>query len=113
MPWQIITILEEEMNKPIWTQNCTPAFIEMTRKFVSEKIAKKLANIRKNNGMLPGLAVPDEDFMDIDIDEDVEGKQKEGINQDLKGRRKTRNILKPFFSLLQRIQRLLFEICLL
>ncbi|KAI9497890.1 hypothetical protein BDB00DRAFT_755731 [Zychaea mexicana] len=72
LPWQILTISEAEMEKPIWTQNCTPAFIEMTRKFVTEKIARKLANIRKKNDMLPGLAVPDEDFMDIDIDEDVE-----------------------------------------
>lgn len=45
----------------------------MTRKFVTEKIARKLAGIRKTHGMLPGLAVPDEDFMDIDIDEDVPG----------------------------------------
>lgn len=62
------------MDRPIWKNNCTPAFIEMTRKFVTEKIARKLAGIRKTHGMLPGLAVPDEDFMDIDIDEDVPGK---------------------------------------
>ena len=73
MPWQIVTISEAEMDKHVWKQNCTPAFIEMTRKFITDKIAKKLANLRKKHGMLPGLAVPDEDFMDIDIDEDIEG----------------------------------------
>ncbi|CDS14109.1 Putative DNA-directed RNA polymerase [Lichtheimia ramosa] len=71
LPWQILQIAETEMDRPIWKNNCTPAFIEMTRKFVTEKIARKLAGIRKTHGMLPGLAVPDEDFMDIDIDEDV------------------------------------------
>lgn len=67
-------ISEKEMERKIWQQNCTPAFIEMTRKFVTDKIAKRLADIRKRHDMLPGLSIPDEDYMDIDIDEDVPGK---------------------------------------
>lgn len=74
LPWEINILTEQEVSRDIWQTNCTPAFIDMTRSFVEDKIAKKLANIRKQHGMLPGLSVPDEDYMDMDIDEDIDGK---------------------------------------
>ncbi|ORZ16350.1 hypothetical protein BCR42DRAFT_414870 [Absidia repens] len=72
LPWQIIQITETEISKRLWTENCMPSFIDITRKYVTDKIAGSLAKLRKRHGLLPGLSVPDEDYMDMDIDEDVE-----------------------------------------
>ncbi|KAI9305749.1 hypothetical protein BJ944DRAFT_161146 [Cunninghamella echinulata] len=79
LPWQINTITEKELATSLWSENCMPSFIEITRKFVSEKIAGTLAKIRKSYGLLPGLSVPHEDYMDMDIDEDVSDEMKKAI----------------------------------
>lgn len=71
------------MERPIWVKNCTPAFIDMVRKFVTDKVAKKLSKLRTKFGMLPALSVPSEDYMDIDIDEDVPGNETEMWNDNL------------------------------
>ncbi|CAO3643339.1 unnamed protein product [Cunninghamella echinulata] len=79
LPWQINTITEKELATSLWSENCMPSFIEITRKFVSEKISGTLAKIRKSYGLLPGLSVPHEDYMDMDIDEDVSDEMKKAI----------------------------------
>ncbi|KAI8635919.1 hypothetical protein BD408DRAFT_426964 [Parasitella parasitica] len=70
LPWEINLFAEKETQRDIWKKNCMPTFIEMVLNFVNEKMANKLAKIRKAHGLQPGLAIPDEDYMDIDIDED-------------------------------------------
>ncbi|KAF7729475.1 hypothetical protein EC973_004455 [Apophysomyces ossiformis] len=79
LPWQIMKITEEETERPIWKENCMQSFIDMVTKFVGDKVAGKLANIRKKHGLLPGLSIPDEDYMDMDIDEDVPEDTKRAI----------------------------------
>ncbi|KAI8370510.1 uncharacterized protein BYT42DRAFT_502192 [Radiomyces spectabilis] len=79
LPWQIIDITEQETQRPIWVLNCRTSFIDMTKNFIRDKVAGKLANIRKKHGMLSGLAKPDEDYMDMDIDEDVPEDAKQAV----------------------------------
>ncbi|KAI7872362.1 hypothetical protein BDF14DRAFT_1717191 [Spinellus fusiger] len=71
LPWQIIRLTKEETSGPVWTQNCLQSFIDMVLNFIRDKVAGKLANLRKKHGMLSGFSIPHEDYMDMDIDEDV------------------------------------------
>ncbi|KAL0083699.1 hypothetical protein J3Q64DRAFT_1748787 [Phycomyces blakesleeanus] len=71
LPWQIIKLAEDVTSQDVWTTNCMQSFIDMVLTFINDKVAGKLANLRKKHGMLPGLSIPDEDYMDMDIDEDV------------------------------------------
>ncbi|KAI8880930.1 beta and beta-prime subunits of DNA dependent RNA-polymerase [Backusella circina FSU 941] len=70
LPWEINYITQNETDREIWKKNCMPTFIEITHKFVNDHMANKLANIRKRHGLQSGLSIPDEDYMDMDIDED-------------------------------------------
>ncbi|KAI8072537.1 hypothetical protein BC940DRAFT_292818 [Gongronella butleri] len=76
LPWQINHLAHLEFESKLWKESCMPSFIETTRKFISDKIAGVLAKLRRSFGMLPGLTIPDEDYMDMDIDEDIEDETK-------------------------------------
>lgn len=110
------------MARPIWIKNCTPAFIEMVTKFVTDKIAKRLAKLRTKFGMQAALSVPSEDYMDIDIDEDVAGN--EIANEDVDQSRRieylwecffiveARNVVYNHFIVTERQLRTFLQLCL-
>lgn len=70
LPWEIIYLAEKETQRDIWKKNAMQSFIDMVLKFVKDKMAGNLASIRRAHGLQSGLAMPDEDYMDMDIDED-------------------------------------------
>jgi DNA-directed RNA polymerase III subunit RPC1 len=74
LPWQIIHITEEELKRPVWKANCMESFIQSTLKFIRASVAERLMKIRLMYSLQAGLAMPSEDYMDIDIDEDITGK---------------------------------------
>ena len=51
LPWEINFFAEKETQREIWQKNCMPTFIEMVLNFVNEKMAGKLAKIRRAHGL--------------------------------------------------------------
>jgi DNA-directed RNA polymerase III subunit RPC1 len=47
------------------------SFIQSTLKFIRTSVAERLMKVRQMYNLQAGLAMPSEDYMDIDIDEDV------------------------------------------
>jgi DNA-directed RNA polymerase III subunit RPC1 len=73
LPWQIQLISEEEVNRPIWKVNCMESFIQSTLKYISNNVVDRLVKVRQMYKLQAGVAIPSEDYMDIDIDEDITG----------------------------------------
>ncbi|KAI8580455.1 hypothetical protein K450DRAFT_237114 [Umbelopsis ramanniana AG] len=80
LPWQIMHITEEEIKRPIWKANCMESFIQSTLRFIRNNVAERLVKIRQMYKLQAGMAMPSEDYMDIDIDEDITDDVKAIVN---------------------------------
>lgn len=73
LPWQILKITNEELGKSNWIKNCTEDYINLVREYIQKNVADRLVALRKQVGMQEGIAEPNEEYEDVDIDADVDG----------------------------------------
>ncbi|KAH9935894.1 beta and beta-prime subunits of DNA dependent RNA-polymerase [Epithele typhae] len=67
LPFEIIEFVDRALATPKFTSECTAAYLATIRKFLSENIAQKLADIRKRRGMFDALERDDEWDADTDL----------------------------------------------
>ncbi|KAH9950127.1 beta and beta-prime subunits of DNA dependent RNA-polymerase [Amylocystis lapponica] len=67
LPFEVMELVDRELSKRKFTTECTAAYLATIRGFVSEHIAHKLAEVRKNHGMFDALERDDEWDADTDL----------------------------------------------
>ncbi|KAH9928960.1 beta and beta-prime subunits of DNA dependent RNA-polymerase [Fomitopsis serialis] len=67
LPFEIMERVDKELSKRKFTSECTAAYIATIRGFISEHIAHKLAEIRKDHGMFDAMERDDEWDADTDL----------------------------------------------
>ena len=74
MPFEILTLVDHELATPRFRNECTPAYLETVRKFISSNVAHKLADFRRGRGMFDGLHKVDERGEGTDLSLGTSGK---------------------------------------
>lgn len=55
LPFEILELVDRELSRRQFTSECTAAYLATIRGFVTEHIAHRLAEIRRNHGMFEAL----------------------------------------------------------
>ncbi|KAF8516014.1 hypothetical protein BU17DRAFT_76736 [Hysterangium stoloniferum] len=55
LPFEILEITDRELTKPKFMKECTPAYIGTVRAFIVDRIAHRLASVRRARGMFDAL----------------------------------------------------------
>ncbi|KZT66991.1 beta and beta-prime subunits of DNA dependent RNA-polymerase [Daedalea quercina L-15889] len=84
LPFEIMELVDKELSKRKFTNECTAAYIATIRGFFSEHIAQKLAEIRRDHGMFEALERDDEWDADTDLTLGASDADKAVVNNKLK-----------------------------
>jgi DNA-directed RNA polymerase III subunit RPC1 len=76
LPFEVMERVDEELKKPKFASECTPAYLETIRDFVVQHIAQHLASMRKSRGMFEALERSDEWDSDTDLSMGASGMHK-------------------------------------
>lgn len=66
--------MDRELSKKKFTAECTAAYLATIRRFISENVARKLAEIRKSRGMFEAFEHEDEWDEGTDLSMGASGK---------------------------------------
>ena len=55
LPFEIIEILDKELNKPEFVSECTAAYLTLIRSFVMDNVVKVMADLRRAHKMFDAL----------------------------------------------------------
>lgn len=67
MPFEITELVDHEFRSTKFTTECTTAYLDTVRDFISENVVDKLAKERTSRGMFDALQRGDEWDEDIDL----------------------------------------------
>ena len=67
LPFEIMELVDRELSKRKFTSECTAAYLATIRGFVSEHIAQRLAQVRKDHDMFEALEREEEWDADTDL----------------------------------------------
>ncbi len=66
LPFEIMNIVDSELATPRFRSECTPAYLDIVRKFIFDNLAHRLADFRRIRGMFDALE------KDVEWDEDTD-----------------------------------------
>ena len=73
LPFEIIEIVEKQLTSHQFMSECTPSYLTTIRKFISDHVAGKLAQLRKGRGMYDALEREEEWDEETDLSLDASG----------------------------------------
>jgi DNA-directed RNA polymerase III subunit RPC1 len=74
LPFQIASILEQELSTRRWISECTESYIQIIRTFVQKNVIDPLVKARESLGMFDALEQPSQWDQDMDLNMGAEGK---------------------------------------
>jgi DNA-directed RNA polymerase III subunit RPC1 len=76
LPFEIVELVDRELQNPKFTSECTPAYLTTVREFVVLHVANHLASMRKSRGMFEALERSNEWDSDTDLSMGASGMHK-------------------------------------
>jgi DNA-directed RNA polymerase III subunit RPC1 len=67
LPFEIMEIVEAELQSTRYQAECADIFMDSVKKFVQENIANRLAKVRRSHGMYDALDRPTDWDIDMDL----------------------------------------------